>query len=261
MILSLLLLVQAAPPGPPPTTLPRPSDEAAPIVVIGDLPELVVVGSHIPRRLGEDPGTTGGQIATNTGVAGLVPQSGMDPFAGGTRRIKKRSCRADVEGLSTFAMCGLARAQEALAKSDTLGADAELTGLFADKGLTATDRFFAHRLAWQMADNAGDGAARTAALEGMMETGLMRPEDERLALKSLAAAALADGDRPAAIARLEALVALAPDEALAHGNLATLYSQAGRTEEARTQMADAVRLLAAAERLVPPGWAEYAAPR
>lgn len=91
MILSLLLLVQAAPAGPPPTTLPRPSDEAVPIVVIGDRPELVVVGSNIPRHLAEDPGATGGQIATNTGVAGLVPQSGMDPFAGGTRRITKRS--------------------------------------------------------------------------------------------------------------------------------------------------------------------------
>ncbi len=258
MILPLLLL-QAAPAGPPPTVLPVPSEEAAPIVVTGDRPEQVVVGSRIPRRLGDDPGATGGQIATRTGVAGLVPGSGMDPFAGGTRRIIKRSCRADVEGLSKFALCGLARAQEALVKNDASGATAELTTLLADPALTAADRFFVHRLAWRMADDAGDRRGRTTALAGMVATELMRPEDEQLALKSLAAAALADGDRPAAIARLEALVALAPDEALAHGNLATLYSQAGRTKEARAQMADAVRLLTAAERPVPPGWAEYAA--
>ena len=261
MILPLLLLVQAVPPDAP-TALPLPprEDEAG-IVITGQREAEVVVGSRIARRLGEDPGATGGQIASRTGVAGLVPQSGMDPFAGGTRRIVKRSCRADVEGLSTFAMCGLARAQEALAKDYTAGAGAELRGLLADQGLTATDRFFVHRLAWQLADAAGDRTARTAALAGMVETGLMRPEDERLAFKSLASAALAAGDRATAIARLEALVALAPDEALAHGNLATLYSQDGRQEEARAQMTEAVRLLTAAERSVPPGWSEYAAAR
>ena len=171
-----------------------PAEEETGIVITGEREPEVVVGSRIPRRLGEDPGATGGQIATRTGVAGLVPQSGMDPFAGGTRRIIKRSCRADVDGLSQFAMCGLARAQEALAKEDAAGARAEVQALLADPGLTATERFFVQRLAWQLADSARDRTARTAALAGMVDTRLMRPEDERLALKSLASAALASGD-------------------------------------------------------------------
>ena len=249
-MLILSLLLQAAP-----TTLPADSDEPAPVVITGErVPPTVVVGSRIARRLGEDPGANGGQIATNTSMAGLVPQSGMDPFAGGTRRIIKRSCRADVPGLSTFATCALARANEAVAKGDGAAASAEVERLLADEGLSPIDRFFAWRLAWQLADGDGDGAGRTRALTGLYDTGLMRPADAAPALKSLAAAAMAAGDRPAARALFTQLLALAPDEAVARGNLAVLTRQDGEVDAARALMARAVADLVAAGRDVPDGW-------
>ena len=256
-MLILALLLQAAP-----TTLPVDSDEPAPVVITGERnPATVILGSRIARRLGEDPGANGAQIASNTGMAGLVPTSGMDPFAGGTRRITKRSCRADVPGLSTFATCALARANEAAAKGDGAAASAEVERLLADEGLTPTDRFFAWRVAWQLAHAAQDGEGRNRALSGLYDTALMRPADAVPALKSLAAAAMATGDRATARARFTQLLALAPDEAVARGNLAVLTRQDGEVDEARAMMARAVADMDAAGRGVPDGWRALAAGR
>lgn len=252
-MLSLLLLLQVATPAPT-TALPVESDETPGVVITGDRSSTVVVGSRIARKLGEDPGANGGQIRTNTSMAGLVPQSGMDPFAGGTRRITTRSCRADVPGLSQFATCALARANEAVAKGDEVTAQGEVERLLADEGLTATDRFFAWRLAWQLADAAGDVGDRTRALEGLYETGLMQPADAGPALKSLASAAMAAGDATLARERLTALLALAPDETVARGNLAVLTQQAGEEAQAQALMVRAVAELEAAARPVPGGW-------
>ena len=82
----------------------------------------------------------------------------------------------------------------------------------------------------------------------------MRPADAVPALKSLAVAAMAAGDRPAARARFAQLLALAPDEAVARGNLAVLTQQGGDVDSARALMTQAVADLAAAGRDVPDGW-------
>lgn len=252
-MLSLLLFLQAEVPAQP-STLPIESGETEGVVITGDRPPTVVVGSRLARKLGDGPGATGGQIATSTGVAGLVPQSGMDPFAGGTRRITKRSCRADVPGLSQFATCALARANEAVAKGNAGAAQGEVDRLLADGGATSTDRFFAWRLAWQLADAAGDAPGRTLALAGLYDTGLMQPADARPALKSRAGAAMAAGNSTLARERLTTLLALAPDESVARGNLAVLTQQAGEGAEATRLMARAVAELDAAGRPVPDGW-------
>lgn len=252
MILPLLLQVAQ------PTALPVPSPDGPVIVVTGDRTVSQPLGSRIARSQGEDPGANGGQIASRTSMAGLTPQSGMDPFAGGTKRITKRTCRSDVAGMSQHALCALGSAGAALARGDRLAARADVQQVLDDPASTDSDRFFAYRLAWQIAEGSGDDVARTDALRGLVETGLLAPSEQVPALKSLAAAALASGDRATAIARLESLLALVPDQAIARGNLGVLYQQDGRIEEARALMVVAVQTLVAHGEEVPEGWAQFA---
>lgn len=252
MILPLLMLAQSAAASPP----PPPAD----IIVTGTrvrVPDKSPLGSRIGRANETDPRGFVPQIRSDTGVAGLGPTSGMDPFAGGTRKITTRSCKSSEARLSLAALCDLAAIQKKMAQGDRAGATGAIYRLVERPDVTAVDRFFAHRFQYQIAETAGDAQGRRDAIGAMLETGAMAPPDALAARRTLVAMALARGDDHAAIAELEQVTRIAPDDARSHANLAALYARAGLHEDARRHMSDAVKLSAAAGQAVPQAWRDY----
>lgn len=261
MILStgfaLLALQPAEAAAPPP-----PTDE---IVVTGtraagEETQRAPLGSRIGRRKEVDPRGFVSQIASDTGVAGLSPTSGLDPFTGGARKITVKSCKADDARLSLAALCDLAAIQRKIEEGDDAGALVAIHRLGERGDVTPLDRFFAHRFHYQIAQAARDDTGRRDAIEAMLETGAMARPDELAARRTLAAMALARGDDDAAIVELERVTAIAPADVRSHANLGALYARNGMPGKARERMADAVKLTAAAGQPVPDAWRDYLAP-
>lgn len=219
--------------------------------------ERTVSGSRVPRKVEPDPRGFVSQIASDTGVAGLVPQSGMDPFAGGTRKITAKNCKSSDSRMTIVALCDLALAQKGILEGDIGSARAAIDRVLSHSKSGAADRFFAHRFSFQIATIENDAQDRSDALKGMLESGLLSQGDRVLARKTLASIAIARGDDPAAISELEQLVAEAPNEANAQANLGALYARAGLHDRARARIKTAVRLTAATGRSVPKSWSDY----
>ena len=197
------------------------------------------------------------QIASSTGVAGLTPQSGMDPFAGPTRSRTIRTCRSSDKRLSWNAICELAKAREAITKNDYDGAQARLNKVLASSTSNQADRFFAYRFKYEIALARQQPRQASKALFGMIETDLLLPRDRVLALKTLAQSALGEDDKNAAIAWLERAVKEAPNDVKAQANLGVLYSQTGDHDRARPRIAEAIRLSRQAGLAVPDEWTAY----
>lgn len=254
----LALLVQQAGTLP----LPPPQDE---IVVTGTRQnkdaEQAPLGSRITRAKEPDPRGFVSQIASDTGPAGMVPGSGMDPFAGGTRNVTVKTCKASDTRLSLAARCDLAAIQRKMKAGDQAGALAAIHRLSERADVTALDRFFARRFQYQIAEGANDQAGRREAIEAMLETGVMARADQRAARRTLVAMALRRGDDKAAIAELERLVLAVPDDSASQANLAALYARYGRHDDARAHMALAVAAVRARAGDVPQGWTDYLAER
>lgn len=250
----ILALTQAAQPAPKP-------GEGAPeeVVIQGKAQERKPpLGSRIARPAEPDYRGFVSQIASDTGVAGLGPGSGMDPFAGPTRKLKIRTCKAG-EGRTGTIACHLAKAKGALDAGRAADALPWTDKVIADPTSTAEDRHDALLLNYQTATIGGDAEGRRDALRGLLTTGLLAPEQRRGARQALAVLALGAGDRDEAVLHYSELVREAPDNARAQGNLGVLYAQAGAHGLARTHLGEAVRLAELSGQAVPEGWRDYLA--
>ncbi len=216
-----------------------------------------ILGSRVPRKVEPDPRGFVSQIASNTGVAGLTPGSGMDPFTGATRTVTVTNCKASDPRIALAAACDLALAQKLIQAGDLGAARGAIFRALENPKSGPADKFFAHRFSYQIAMIENDSQDRTDALNGMLETGLLSPPDRVLARKTLASLAMARGDGAAAISELERVVAEAPNEATGQANLGVLYAQAGLHARARTHIEIAVRLTSAAAETVPQSWIDY----
>ena len=212
----------------------------------------VIVGSRVPRRqIIQD-----GPIATSTGTAGLVPQSGMDPFAGGTRIIRTKSCASSSKAIRKSAACLIVRADEALADGDPkLGADL-LQAMFTDENFHGEERLAAAQRLYVIAEQTQDAGLREQALVQMLETGLLAEPDGIAAHRTLAAIAIARGEPALAIARLSVLLRITPGRAQDWVNLAVLQRAADRPES-RASMQRAIELQEASGRPVAPAWQSF----
>lgn len=240
-----------------PVAAPPPPDE---IVVTGNRnpkPVRAPLGSRIGRAVEADPRGFLSQIASDTGPAGLTPGSGMDPFAGATRKRLVKSCRSDDPRLTPMALCGLVAIRRLVIAGDRVAAAAAVRRFDERPNVTAVDRLAAWRLDYQSAEQAGDAPARRNALEAMLRTGAMPVQDQLAARRTLVAGALRRGDDRAAIAELEQVARLAPSDVRSRANLAALYARGGMHDRARVYMAEAVALAAAEGQEVPEAWQSY----
>lgn len=235
--------------------------EAEPIVITGQRPKekaAIATGSRLRETepLADYRGFVS-QVATSTGVAGLTPQSGMDPFAGPTVRRTVKLCLSSDKRLSQRAICDLAKAKTAIAANDLALAKQRLHQLLEGTTANGADRFVAHRFLYDIALREADERDQFDALAGMVESGLLSDADRILALKTQAALAMRAGNDGAAIGLLERVVHEAPGERKAQANLGVLYAKAGLHDRARARLAEAVRLSQQANAAVPAEWTAY----
>lgn len=257
ILLTVATLMSQAPVAAP---VPDPAD---PIVVTGKQRKKPQVkpplGSRIGRPAEPDPRGFVSQIATDSGVAGLVPGSGMDPFSGGTRKVTRKTCKADNPQLSAAALCDLAAIGRKIANGDKAGALAAIHRLCERADVTALDCLAARRFQYAMAQAAGDAGARRDAIEAMLETRALPAADQAAARRALVTMAVARGDDREAMAQLERITRDAPGDVSSQANLGALYARHGMHDRARARIADAVRFAAAAGRPVPQAWRDYLA--
>lgn len=242
MLLPLLLMMQSAeePPSTVTVTGTRERREAT-------------LGSRIGRAR-KDFGN--GQIATATGVAGLTPRSGMDPFAGPTKAIEVKECRGD-KPLTREALCALADAQNLIVKGDLDQARAVLFRIEDSPASGPPERLAAAQFIYRIAELKGDSALREEALEQMLDSAAMSGTDRLAALRTLVSLALKRQDQSAAIARLRRLLAEAPGDARSLANLAALHAGRGEHQHARPLMHAAVAASRASGETPPVGWTDY----
>ena len=209
----------------------------------------VIAGSRVPKRqIIQD-----GPIATNTGTPGLVPGSGMDPFAGGTRTLRTETCVSSVEAIRKPAACLIVRADEAMADGDAeLGAGL-LRTIIGDDGFNEQERLAAAQRLYAIGDQFQNADLREQALIQMLETGLLGEPDAIAAHRSLVAIAIAQGELALAIARLTSLLRITPGRAQDWVNLAVLQ-RATDEPATRASMQRAIELQEAAGRPVSPAW-------
>lgn len=238
----------------------KPAAEAAPpdIVVTGTrAPTRAPVGSRIDRAVEVDPRGFVSQVRTESHVMGMTPTSGMDPFAGATRRVEVKACKSSEPRLSKAALCDLAAIQRRIAAAEPDAAFAAIERFLERGDATPVDRFVARRYQYELAAGLGDTERREEALRGMTDTGELGGNDLSAARRSLAAMALARGDEATAIKELERVTGMEPTDGRSHANLAALYSRSGRMPEARSRMALAVASVRAQGQAVPQGWLDF----
>lgn len=167
------------------------SSPEIPIVVIGkdeDEKPKVITGSRLPRY----PLFEGGSVATNTGVMGLVPGSGMDPMGQYTKNVRHRSCKSDDNGVSPRAACVLADANTAIGEGDIPLAFGLLKALEGDVDTSNYERFVASRLRYQVAMANEDRANMADALQVVIHSEVLPLGQKEAAQRQLAK--LREGD-------------------------------------------------------------------
>ena len=233
-------------------------DETAPepapaIVVHGSADRrMVLTGSRLPRA----PVRKDGPVATDTGVMGLVPGSGMDPFAGGTRKITTKTCRSDGEAISKEAACLLAKADRSWENGDAeLGASL-LRSMADEDHFNAEERLAASQRLYAIGDGIQSRALREEALIKMIDTGLLPQSDAIAAHRTLVAMAMKRAEPTLAVSRLESLLSVSPGRAQDWVNLAVLQRRLG-DPASRTSMLRAIDLNEAAGRPIDPSWRSF----
>lgn len=247
---------------------PQPGDSAvasgddpdqAQITVTGnreERPRYFGSGSRIARDEVPRPFSS---IATQTGVNGLVPGSGMDPFAGATRTIRDLTCRSDDSRISPSVACRLVPIQQLIASGSYDQARALLDRLISSEDASDEERYIAARIWYQVGELSRDDGDRENALLAMLATASM-PQNERIAaLRTLVSMALRRGENEPVVPLLEQIVSIAPYDAQSRANLATLYAQNGRVEEAADLIGHAIALMRANGANVPNDWLRFAA--
>jgi hypothetical protein len=221
---------------------------------VAEPPSAPPVGSRIAR----EPLMRFGTISSGN-VAGFVPGSGMDPFAGATKNVSTRHCRSDNRRLSEQAACRLVPIVRAFNSGSHDEARNAIERLYASEAATDEERYIAAGFLYRIAVAAGDDLDRDEALRMMIATNVM-PEAERLlAYRALVSWALRRNDREAAAGLLEQLVPLAPQDTRSRVNLAALYAERGRVAEASALVRTAIGIAQARGEPVPTEWVNFLA--
>lgn len=245
-----------------PTLEPADPEGAAretPIIVEGDRgeePDSAILGSRIPRR----SFYTNGNVATSTGIAGLTPGAGLEPFAG-TNRVGKRitsTCISDDEAVSARAACLLLEGQTSLDAGDTVGATDIFRYLLSSDEFNPNERLEGGRRLLATSVATDDDILREEALIRLLESDLLDTAQQSSVRRNLIDLALRRQAIDLAFARLETHVALSPEDAQSLANLAIMRRTHGiEGAEAIMQRAIAVREAKAGE--IPQGWRDLAA--
>lgn len=212
-------------------------------------------GSRLPRR---EPLVRFMAVATETGVAGLTPGSGMDPFAGGTRNVTERACRSDDARLSQEAACRFVPIQHFMNSGSFEEARAAIDRLVTSESVTDEERYLAAGYLYRIAVATREDVDREDALRMMIGTTSMAAGDRIVAYRTLISIALRRNDRPAAIDLLEHLVQISPDDARSRANLASLYAESGRSSDAARLVRDAIAVARRKGEPVPAEWLNFA---
>lgn len=221
----------AAKPGDIVVTAPRTKAET-------EADKLVYAGSRIPRK----PELTLSNVATSTGWRGLTPDSGLDAYKD-IKFVRTKTCVVTGAALSKAAACELVPVQKALLANDSATARGFALRLLATPGLTVTDLFVTQSFLYRIAEFAGDAAGRRTALAAMVESGLLGPDDELAAVKTLASMAYSANDRPAALRYYREARLLDRDDTRTLINLAALLQSTGARDEARAYVREAVAVV------------------
>jgi hypothetical protein len=235
--------------------------EESPVTVTGtraETREPAPTGSRIARQEPLVPFPT---VATTTGVAGLTPGSGMDPFAGGTRTLRSVECRGENRRLSQATLCRLADIHRLIGTGAFDEARAALDRLASGQGATDEERYIAAGLQYRIAAAAGEAGDREDALRAMLATAAMPTADRLPARRTLVALALRRGDSVAAESLIRELLAEAPEDTRALVNLAGLINAAGRTGEAEALVREAIAIARRRGEDVPADWVAFATAR
>lgn len=230
------------------------SQEPAPAIVVHGTADkrIVMAGSRLPRT----PVRNGGPIATNTGVMGLVPGSGMDPFAGGTRKITTKTCISDGEAISKEAACLLVKADRAWKSGDAELGTSLLRRIALEGHYNAEERLAASQRLYAIGDGIQSQALREEALIKMIATGLLPESDAISAHRTLVAMAMKRAEPTLAVARLHSLLSVSPGRAQDWVNLAILQSQLDDPASSAS-MHRAIKMNEAAGRPVDPSWRSF----
>ncbi len=194
--LALTSLIAAQPGASPP------ADQSENIVVTGARPspqphgraeapysetERVLLGSRIPRRASERLFQT---IASESGVAGMVPGSGMDGTGGSSHLTATRrttNCVAEDREVRGEIACILFRAQRATEVGAFDDARAALAPLLRRASMNGAERFHAGRLAFTLAQAEEDEALQAQALRLLLASGRLPEADHMRAERRLSA--------------------------------------------------------------------------
>lgn len=136
----------------------------------------------------------------------------------------------------------LSQAQTAQGAGDHAGALTFLNQALAVPKATAEDKLWTYRLMLNSAQATKNTPLLQQSIEGSLATGMVTPADEvkfRGALRSLA---LQAKNYPLALQQGERLVALAPNDAKGHYELAQVYQLAGKPREAYAATTKAIEV-------------------
>jgi len=233
---------------------PLPTGEEEEIVVTGEREETsplggveqpypetdrTPLGSRISRSAARRPFRS---VATESGLAGLLGNNGLDGAGGSHLNMRMRlvtECVPEHEQVSEEIACILFRVKKSLEVSDFDAAAERLAPLMDRRHLTSWERYYVGYYGYNLAEGLEDAAARETALQLMVASGRMEDAQRRQALRALAGMALSSGREETAVERLEQLAEAGADpRSLA--NLAALHARAGRMDQARLRMSQAV---------------------
>lgn len=228
-------------------------ESASPIVVTGSKQtRQVLAGSRLPRA----PVVVNGQVATSTGVMGLVPQSGMDPFAGATRTRRTTSCVSELAAIRKEAACLVADADKYLAAGDYVPGLGLLRRITFEDGFNPQERLAASQRIYAIGVNLQDEMLRKSALLDLLETGLLSRSDTIAAHRSVLAIELNNQEYELAVERLQNILMITADNAQDWANLAVLQKQLN-DPASRSSMSKAIELRQASGRPVDGSWKSF----
>ena len=239
---------------PPPEELAR----QVPIIVEGSREEAEsnnpITGSRIRSENHRKP--TG--VSTNTGISGLTPGSGMGPLDGMNpmRTLITTSCVSDNDMISERASCLFLQAQSDVDAQKHGNAANIYRYLVSSQDFTKEEQYYGGIQLLNLAQELNDEAMREEAIIRLLENNVMPESAAPNARRNLAQMAMARGNMPLAIERLEEHVAISDDDAVSFANLAILRRDLGRNDAAQP-MQRAIELQEAKGNEVPQGWRDF----
>jgi tetratricopeptide (TPR) repeat protein len=258
LAIALPLIMQTA------SVEPQPSAEEAaekePIIVSGsheDDERSLQTGSRIPRK----PvfGEFDLNIRSSTGVRGLGPGSGMEPFnlQNPVMRSTIATCKSDNDAIGERASCLLLSARSSAKKGETERAADLYRYLVSSDDFSSQERVAGGESLYALGEAVSDPVMKEEALLRLIKSEALPVERAQLARRALVSFALNRGDTPVAINRLEATVSADQDDAQSLANLAILLREQGSGEAAVERMHQAIATKQRLGQNVPDSWTAF----